>query len=69
VYNALEACSNHLEQFGGHMYAAGMTIKPENYVVFKEAFEKQVQDTITDNLRVQEIEIDAEINFTDITLS
>jgi single-stranded-DNA-specific exonuclease len=49
------------------MYAAGMTIKPENYVVFKEAFEKQVQDTITDNLRVQEIEIDAEINFTDIT--
>jgi single-stranded-DNA-specific exonuclease len=38
-------------------------------VVFKEAFEKQVQDTITDNLRVQEIEIDAEINFTDITLS
>jgi single-stranded-DNA-specific exonuclease len=41
-------------------YAAGMTIKPENYVVFKEAFEKQVQDTITDNLRVQEIEIDAE---------
>jgi single-stranded-DNA-specific exonuclease len=67
VYNALEACSNHLEQFGGHMYAAGMTIKPENYVVFKEAFEKQVQDTITDNLRVQEIEIDAEINFTDIT--
>jgi single-stranded-DNA-specific exonuclease len=38
--NALEACSNHLEQFGGHMYAAGMTIKPEN-VVFKEAFENK----------------------------
>jgi single-stranded-DNA-specific exonuclease len=67
VYNALEACSVHLEQFGGHMYAAGMTIKPENYPAFKEAFEKQVQDTIPENLRVPEIEIDAEINFTDIT--
>ena len=67
VYNALEACSGHLEQFGGHMYAAGMTIKPENYPAFKEAFEKQVQDTIPENLRIPEIEIDAEINFTDIT--
>jgi single-stranded-DNA-specific exonuclease len=67
VYNALEACSEHLEQFGGHMYAAGMTIKPENYPAFKEAFEKQVQDTIPENLRVPEIEIDAEINFTDIS--
>lgn len=67
VYNALEACSDHLEQFGGHMYAAGMTIKPENYPAFKEAFEKQVQDTIPASLRVPEIEIDAEINFADIT--
>jgi single-stranded-DNA-specific exonuclease len=67
VYNALEACASHLEQFGGHMYAAGMTMKPENYPAFKEAFEKQVQDTIPENLRVPEIEIDAEINFTDIT--
>ena len=67
VYNALEACASHLEQFGGHMYAAGMTIKPENYPAFKEAFEKQVQDTIPENLRVPEIEIDAEINFTDIS--
>jgi single-stranded-DNA-specific exonuclease len=41
VYNALEACSQHLEQFGGHMYAAGM-LKEENYSLFK-AFEKQVQ--------------------------
>jgi single-stranded-DNA-specific exonuclease len=67
VYNALEACSDYLEQFGGHMYAAGMTIKPENYPAFKEAFEKQVKDTIPASLRVPEIEIDAEINFEDIT--
>jgi single-stranded-DNA-specific exonuclease len=40
VYNALEACSQHLEQFGGHMYAAGMTLKEENYS-FKEAFENK----------------------------
>ena len=67
VYNALEACSQHLEQFGGHMYAAGMTLKEENYSLFKEAFEKQVQETIPPDLLIPEIEIDAEINFSDIT--
>lgn len=67
VYNALEACSEHLEQFGGHMYAAGMTILPENYPAFKAAFEKQVKDTIQPEMLTPEIEIDAEINFADIT--
>ncbi|MGO4820259.1 MULTISPECIES: single-stranded-DNA-specific exonuclease RecJ [unclassified Flavobacterium] len=67
VYNALDACSDYLEQFGGHMYAAGMTLKEENYPAFKEAFEKQVQDTIHPEMRTPEIEIDAEINFSDIT--
>jgi single-stranded-DNA-specific exonuclease len=67
VYNALEACSQHLEQFGGHMYAAGMTLKEENYSIFKAAFEKQVQETIHPDMLIPEIEIDAEINFTDIT--
>lgn len=67
VYNALDACAHHLEQFGGHMYAAGMTLKAENYLLFKEAFEKCVQDTIQPEMRTPEIEIDAEINFSDIT--
>ncbi|MBW1658145.1 single-stranded-DNA-specific exonuclease RecJ [Flavobacterium quisquiliarum] len=67
VYNALDACSEHLEQFGGHMYAAGMTLKAENYQLFKEAFEKCVQETIQPEMRTPEIEIDAEINFSDIT--
>ncbi|WP_316633211.1 single-stranded-DNA-specific exonuclease RecJ [uncultured Flavobacterium sp.] len=67
VYNALDACSEHLEQFGGHMYAAGMTLKAENYEMFKEAFEKQVSATILPEMRTPEIEVDAEINFTDIT--
>ncbi|OXB04020.1 single-stranded-DNA-specific exonuclease RecJ [Flavobacterium pectinovorum] len=67
VYNALDACAEHLEQFGGHMYAAGMTLKAENYKIFKEAFEKQVSATILPEMRTPEIEIDAEINFSDIT--
>jgi single-stranded-DNA-specific exonuclease len=67
VYNALDACAHHLEQFGGHMYAAGMTLKAENYTTFKAAFEKQVEETILPEMRTPEIEVDAEINFTDIT--
>ena len=67
VYNALESCSEHLEQFGGHMYAAGMTLKEENYQLFKEAFEKVVEQTIHPDSLTAEIAIDAEINFEDIT--
>ena len=67
VYNALESCSEHLEQFGGHMYAAGMTLLEENYKLFKDAFEKEVEETIPPELLIPEISIDAEINFEDIT--
>jgi single-stranded-DNA-specific exonuclease len=67
VYNAIEACSEHLEQFGGHKYAAGMTLKEKNYLAFKTAFEKEVQKTISPELLMPEIEIDAEINLSDIT--
>ena len=66
VYNALEACSEYLEQFGGHMYAAGMTLKEENYEAFKNAFEKEVQKTINPDLLIPEISIDLEINLSDI---
>ena len=67
VYNALESCAEHLEQFGGHMYAAGMTLLPENYQNFKDAFEKVVQETIPPEFLIPEIAIDAEIDFADIT--
>lgn len=67
VYNALEACTEHLEQFGGHMYAAGMTLKEENYQIFKDAFEKEVERTIHPDMLTPEIAIDAEIDFADIT--
>ncbi len=66
VYNALEACAEHLEQFGGHMYAAGMTLKEENYVAFKEAFERVVEQTIHPDLLIPEISVDAEIELSDI---
>lgn len=66
IYNALEACAEHLEQFGGHMYAAGMTLKEENYDNFKQAFEKVVNDTIHPDLLIPEISYDAEIELSEI---
>lgn len=66
IYNALEACAEHLEQFGGHMYAAGMTLLEENYENFKNAFEKVVQETIHPDLLTPEILYDAEIELSEI---
>lgn len=66
IYNALEHCAPFLEQFGGHKYAAGMTIKEEEYLNFKTAFEKVVAQTIPPALLTPEIVVDAQINFTDI---
>ena len=67
VYNALEKCSEHIEQFGGHKYAAGLTLKPENYKGFKAQFEKVVEETIDPKLLVPEISIDSQISLLDIT--
>lgn len=66
VYNALEACAEHLEQFGGHMYAAGMTLKEENYQNFKNAFENEVKNTIHPDLLIPEIAVDFELDFSAI---
>jgi single-stranded-DNA-specific exonuclease len=67
VYNALEKCSEYIEQFGGHKYAAGLTLKPENYKGFKAHFEKVVEETIDPKMLIPEISIDSQINFSDIT--
>ncbi|WP_040252684.1 single-stranded-DNA-specific exonuclease RecJ [Psychroserpens mesophilus] len=67
VYNALEACSEHIEQFGGHKYAAGLTLKEENYEAFKQAFEDEVSKTIDRSLLTPEIKIDEQIELSDIT--
>jgi single-stranded-DNA-specific exonuclease len=48
VYNALEQCSEFIEQFGGHKYAAGLTLKEENYQNFKNKFEEVVKETLPD---------------------
>jgi single-stranded-DNA-specific exonuclease len=66
VYNALEACASHLEQFGGHMYAAGMTLKEENYTAFKSAFETVVKQTISPDSLQPEITIDCQLDFNNI---
>jgi len=66
VYNALEACSEFIEQFGGHKYAAGLTLKEENYEAFKQKFEDVVEATIDKRLLTQEITIDRQIELNDI---
>ncbi|WP_296637763.1 single-stranded-DNA-specific exonuclease RecJ [Polaribacter sp.] len=67
VYNALQACSEFIEQFGGHKYAAGLTLLPENYTNFKNKFEEVVSKTIDKNLLTPEITIDAELELSEIT--
>lgn len=67
IYNAIESCSDLLEQFGGHMYAAGLTLKPENVDAFVMRFEEVVSSTIEERMLTKEVEIDAEISFSDIT--
>ena len=67
VYNALEECTEFIEQFGGHKYAAGLTLIPENYENFKKKFEEVVAKTIDKTLLTPEISIDAEIDLSEIT--
>jgi single-stranded-DNA-specific exonuclease len=66
VYEAIEACSELLEQFGGHKYAAGLTMKLENVEAFQKKFESIVASTIADYMLIPEIEIDDTIQFGDI---
>ncbi|MFY9243904.1 MAG: single-stranded-DNA-specific exonuclease RecJ [Polaribacter sp.] len=67
VYEALLQCEEFIEQFGGHKYAAGLTLLPENYPNFKNKFEAVVAKTIDKELLTPEISIDAEIELTEIT--
>ena len=67
VYKALEACDEFIEQFGGHKYAAGLTLKPENYKNFKDKFEQVVKETIPKELLEPEISIDSVVFLSDLT--
>ncbi|MEX2380704.1 MAG: single-stranded-DNA-specific exonuclease RecJ, partial [Vicingaceae bacterium] len=66
VYEALEQCSDLLEQFGGHKYAAGMTLPLENIEAFQKRFEEVVANSIPEHLLSPEIEIDAEVKLHEI---
>lgn len=61
IYEAISACSHLLDQYGGHKYAAGLTMKIENIPAFIEKFEEIVSSTIEDTSLHQEIEIESEI--------
>ncbi len=67
VYNALEGCSDYIEQFGGHKYAAGLTLLEHQYNNFKHQFEKVVKESIDPQLLVPEITVDTQIELKDIT--
>jgi single-stranded-DNA-specific exonuclease len=67
VYNALESCADSIEQFGGHKYAAGLTLVEEQYEIFKTQFEKVVAETIDPSLLTPEISIDAKLNLDQIS--
>ena len=67
VYEALNECSEFIEQFGGHKYAAGLTLDPKNYSAFKNKFEEVVKATIDKKLLIPEITIDLELELSEIT--
>jgi len=67
VYDAIDACSDLLEHFGGHMYAAGLSLKPENLERFRERFDSIVSASITDQMLIPEVEVDLEVNLNQIT--
>ena len=67
VYNALEACADHMLQFGGHKYAAGLTLNEEQFPGFKQKFEEIVAATIDKSLLVPEVTIDQIIEPEQIT--
>ena len=66
IYEAIHQCRELLENYGGHFYAAGLTLKKENVTAFSEMFEEIVSSTITEDMLTPEITIDSRIQFKDI---
>ena len=67
VFQILDSCKDHIEKFGGHRYAAGLTIKAEAYIAFKKAFEQAVAVTVKPEQRIPSIDYDMEISLDRIT--
>ena len=66
IYNVLKKCKNVLTQFGGHKYAAGLTLKKNKLDEFKKMFEENVKSSISEDQRIRSINYDSEIKFDDI---
>ncbi|MFR9649609.1 MAG: single-stranded-DNA-specific exonuclease RecJ [Rikenellaceae bacterium] len=69
LYQAVESCEDLLENFGGHMYAAGLTMRPENFEKFAERFNAYVEKNIDPSILIPQVDIDMELLFSDITPS
>ncbi len=67
IYKAIDSCRDLLENFGGHMYAAGLSMKEENILPFTERLEKYVSENILEEQTYPQIDIDAVLEFKDIT--
>ena len=67
IYQAIDACSDLLEHFGGHKFAAGLALKKENFEAFKQRFENHVNNTITGDMLIPELQIDASLPLSAIT--
>ena len=67
IYKAIESCQDLLENFGGHTYASGLTLRTENVPEFKRRFEAYVDENILPEQTAAQIEIDAYLDFKDIT--
>jgi single-stranded-DNA-specific exonuclease len=67
LYKAIDSCRDLLENFGGHMYAAGLSMKEENIQAFTERFEQFVSENILEEQTYPQLEIDAVLEFKDIT--
>ncbi|MFC3811170.1 single-stranded-DNA-specific exonuclease RecJ [Lacihabitans lacunae] len=67
LYKAIEACSQHLIQFGGHMHAAGMTIAVENIEAFRRAFDEQVVKNTNEEILTPKINVDLDLPISEIS--
>ena len=67
LYDAIESCADLLENFGGHLYAAGLTLKEENLPAFCERIEKHISGKIIPEMQTPVVDIDTMLNFSQIT--
>ncbi len=67
LYDAIESCSDLLENFGGHLYAAGLTLKEENLSSFCQRIEKFISGKMVPEMQTPVVEVDARLNFSQIT--